>query len=635
MKQQIEAGADAVAVVNDYLNKTGVTLAVLDERTQGVAGKTRELAVEAEKYQRALGGDFGGIGLLLLNAKIDATRKSTQALSGDTQTMSSNFGTILGAVSPATQAIVDLGSGSDILITKFNAFTGAALPSFTIETQKSIDALKEFFGVVQTPIIGTSVDRTKDDFIAAKEAINQANKALVDDIEKKGTDAIATDRLNKLQKLLGDLGPQVAGGLVSAAQGAELLRSAYGLTAAQAERLISDQVQLAQTTQNTAVLLANQEANTRKLATIGVGAPGITSGLSNTVESVVQLQQTNSDLLKAQQDAILAHGTATEKVKVQQDRLNAAISEYGKQSPQAISASNNLITAQDQSASSTKSLLDAQISYAEATKDTVTARRLLNEELKNAAGDTQAELAIKTRIANLDKQKTGTAGGKGLTGLDRSEIKLAGDLQQQLDEVNRRLESGHLTQLQRNQLLIDQAKLQEQINSAVQKEADLQNTIALDQVHNAQKTNEENAELIGLRRAENDSRFSAAQQIAIRLREQEILLEQQKRSNDITKEGAELQQTLTKTGVGASSVPPGATIAPPGVSQVPPIGSGLPVTASGVPQVALTNESKPVINLTINIDKDGRAVVTPADTGVTLRLIGNAFGAQVASGGLP
>lgn len=277
-----------------------------------------------------------------------------------------------------------------------------------------------------------------------------------------------------------------------------------------------------------------------------------------------------------------------------------------------------------------KTLQSAELNYAKATNNTVEERKILNAQLKAANGDHAEELNIKAQIAQLDNQKTKAP--KGLSGLDRTEITLAGTLQQQLDEVNRRLENGKLTQLQRNQLLIDQEKLQTKINDAVQKERDLQIGIGLDQVHDAQKRIEETTELAGLQRAEKDSRFDATQQQAIRLREQEILLDQQKRANDLSKAQTQLNNDVHQTGVGAAqAVTTAAQTAIP-VSQLPPIGSGVPATSQGVPQAGLSTGEKITINLTVNVDKNGIPTAIQPNPAIALNLIAKSLGVQVASG---
>lgn len=278
-----------------------------------------------------------------------------------------------------------------------------------------------------------------------------------------------------------------------------------------------------------------------------------------------------------------------------------------------------------------KDLQNAELSYASATNNTARQRQILNDQLKAAKGNAVEELNIKSQLAQLDKQKESKP-TKGLTGLDRTDIKLAGDYQDQLTEVNRRLKDGHLTQQQRNQLLLDQIDLQNKINDAVQKEKDLQIGIGLDQVHNQQKNIEEARELSGLHHAENDSRFSAAQQQAIRLREQEILLDQQKRSNDLTKEQAELEKTVKLSG---KDVTQGATGLSQGVfpaSQVPPIGSGLPTTPQGAIPVSFAQGTPLTINLTVNVDKDGIPTAIQTDPSVALNLMANAFSTLASSG---
>lgn len=317
----------------------------------------------------------------------------------------------------------------------------------------------------------------------------------------------------------------------------------------------------------------------------------------------------------------------------QAKQFSADLSRTRGESTAALSLSGQ-VNQEKQQIQNAKDLRQAQLNYAQATNNTTEQRRLLNQELKEAAGNEAKELNIKAQIAALDKQKI-VKPVPGLTGLDRTEIKLAGDLQEQLNEVNRRLAAGHLTQQQRNQLLIQQQQLQEKINDAVQKERGLQNDIALDAVHDQQKRLEEEHELSGLRRAETSNRFSATQQQAIRLREQEILLTQQKRANDLTKEGYDLSKTLTETGITPSQAGLGAPQAGIPISQLPPVGSALPV-GIGVPvPVAFAPGQSTVVNLTVNIDKDGKATVTKFDPGVTLNLIGNAISVQAASGGFP
>lgn len=83
MKGEIQGGADAVQVLAKYLNDSGITMETLANRTVGATGKMNELKVETESFLRALGGQTGGPGLQLLEARINLTRGATRLLSGD------------------------------------------------------------------------------------------------------------------------------------------------------------------------------------------------------------------------------------------------------------------------------------------------------------------------------------------------------------------------------------------------------------------------------------------------------------------------------------------------------------------------------------------------------------------------
>lgn len=87
MKKEIEAGADAVTVLNRYLDKTGVTMDAVAAQATGATGKMRELAQAGEQFSLAIAGASGGPGFALLEARITALRAGTRLLSGDTQAM--------------------------------------------------------------------------------------------------------------------------------------------------------------------------------------------------------------------------------------------------------------------------------------------------------------------------------------------------------------------------------------------------------------------------------------------------------------------------------------------------------------------------------------------------------------------
>lgn len=500
MAQEVKNGGDAIQILSKYLTDAGVGMDALANRTEGARGKARELTQETEKLSRAYGGEFGGVGLFLLNQKIQYAHDQTRLLSGDFTDLRQK----ITDANPSLKVFDDLGI--------------------------AIGYVRDQYKEIDPPIsaYGANVTRLKGD---------------IHDL------SIATDTNRHATLRAADADDRLAGGALNASIYVDKLTKA-----------MYDQNQVA---------LQDQRAGERS------------GGLFDTIDQVTSF--------------------------------------YDKQH-----------TAAAQAAQDAKDLQNAELNYARQTNDTQTQRKILNEQLVAAKGNAVEELNIKSQIAQLDKPKNTTS--KGLSGLDRTDIKLAGDYQDQLNEVNRRLKETNLTQQQRNQLLLDQIDLQNKINDATQKERDLQISISLDSVHDQQKRIEESAELEGLRRAENDSRFSAAQQQAIRLREQEILLDQQKRSNDYTKEQAELQKTIKASGIGTPQDGLGAPQTPLGGANIPPIGSGLPVASgTGLPQGVLA-QSGVVINLSVTVDKDNNIKAVQTDPAVALNLIAKSFATQLAAG---
>jgi hypothetical protein len=100
MKDEIKGGADVIQVVSKYLDTAGVGMDALKIRTEGAVGKMNELKVETEKFQLALGGQAGGPGLALLEARIALTQNATRLLSGDTKTLTNDMIALGNALNP-------------------------------------------------------------------------------------------------------------------------------------------------------------------------------------------------------------------------------------------------------------------------------------------------------------------------------------------------------------------------------------------------------------------------------------------------------------------------------------------------------------------------------------------------------
>lgn len=83
MKNAIAGGADAIQVLTAWLDKAGVGVDALKQRTQGAAGAMNELAVAQEDLVLAQAAFAQGPGLALLQERIALTSGATRILSGD------------------------------------------------------------------------------------------------------------------------------------------------------------------------------------------------------------------------------------------------------------------------------------------------------------------------------------------------------------------------------------------------------------------------------------------------------------------------------------------------------------------------------------------------------------------------
>jgi hypothetical protein len=83
MKQEIQGGADAVQVLNRFLNDTGIGMDTLAAKTTGAAGAMKDLAIATERRQLAQAGQAGGAGLAILQAEINVNNALANALSGN------------------------------------------------------------------------------------------------------------------------------------------------------------------------------------------------------------------------------------------------------------------------------------------------------------------------------------------------------------------------------------------------------------------------------------------------------------------------------------------------------------------------------------------------------------------------
>lgn len=108
MKNEIAAGGDAVAVLNGYLDRAGVGMAVLENRSKGAAGAMNEQKIAQEQLALAQANFAAGPGLALLQTQTELTRNATTLLTGDIRGLTDAMQTLnVGGINPVLQPLLD------------------------------------------------------------------------------------------------------------------------------------------------------------------------------------------------------------------------------------------------------------------------------------------------------------------------------------------------------------------------------------------------------------------------------------------------------------------------------------------------------------------------------------------------
>lgn len=91
MREEIKGGADAVQVLGQFLDQSGISMGNLEARTRGTQGALNDLKIAQEGLTLAQAEFAQGPGLAILQAQTVATSGATRVLSGDMQAMGQSF----------------------------------------------------------------------------------------------------------------------------------------------------------------------------------------------------------------------------------------------------------------------------------------------------------------------------------------------------------------------------------------------------------------------------------------------------------------------------------------------------------------------------------------------------------------
>jgi len=256
MKKEIEGGADAVVVLNKYLDKTGVTMDAVKAQTTGAMGAMKDLAQAEERLKIAQANFAQGPGLAILNERISVTDGLTRLLTGDTQQMgqsfqqaalqgTTSFQTLLSALGPIGGALQQLADAAHA--------HQAAAQGDAQQTQQTAAVTAQSTGITST--YTNTINLQSQAMIDAagatekhRQAIAAQTDASVAQIEKTQASTEAANALAQMQAVLARLAASVAGGLLSDSQAAIVLANGYGIAYGKALQLIDAQAALARAT---------------------------------------------------------------------------------------------------------------------------------------------------------------------------------------------------------------------------------------------------------------------------------------------------------------------------------------------------------------------------------------------------
>lgn len=248
MRDQIVAGGDAVKVLTAYLDSAKIGMSALEQRTQGTAGKMRELAQAQEDLKLAQADFAQGPGLLFLQGQIRTTTGITRVLTGDFRAMGDSV-------------VQSSNDASNAIFAWLNAMTG-----FVPAQQQATAATEQH--AVAAYFSADAEDRRSAATQNATTAATDAGTALAEQAQKSLDAAAQAENLAQFQTQLANLGGAVAGGLSTASEAAVVLAQNYGIAYDAALKLINAQAALAQA-KNAAAALADQRAGERNPGSSG------------------------------------------------------------------------------------------------------------------------------------------------------------------------------------------------------------------------------------------------------------------------------------------------------------------------------------------------------------------------------
>jgi hypothetical protein len=574
--------AERLQVLDQYLNKIGITGESVAGRIDPAAESFRKLGAAADTAKTTVGG-------FLADAFAPAAEIGTNLLGIFSGTRQGFEDAAVGA-QEFSRTLVGLPPASEVSEASIRGMT-QAFQEFLFGAQSSADAASVAGqAAVQ---LGAAMDEERTAVANAAQARAEANLSLAEQAQKSLDAKIQAQELANFQASLASLSGQVSDGHILNAQAAAQLASQYGIATDAAFALLNAQAKIARTPPPPVQGIGSVRTPLSKGKGLG-GAAGALGNLGSGTAGIRAAAAQELAIIEARNTQLLQTGSTLDILTFRQKEYNDAVRRFGAGSVKAIDAQTELKRAQEAH------------------------QRFLDKPPKGGRG-----------------KKDPNAVGLGV--FDRDAIALAGDATSQLAEVNAQLAKGNLTEHQRNQLLIKQADLQEKIADETERATKANVDAQLKTVQDAKARLKEAREAAGLQRFLAAGRGTPEQQQAAALRLQEIGLEQEGRRLDIAKAERDAGGLTPINGMGIpqwAGTLPGAS--PTLANQSPmmalasaggaaPLSSALPANAGAASSVVIQQ-------LTIVIDKNGAATVQGAQVGTVDIILGSSR-QNLAAGG--
>jgi len=253
MKKEIQGGADAVQVLSTYLTKSGIGMDAVATRATGASGKLKDLAISGERLSRAFGGENGGVGATIVDARIAFNERLANVLSRDVVTAFNQSNRAAGVARVGREAynaaIANGATAEQAASAAEQAYADAARRTATV-TEIVSEALRQTTIVTRLASAGTSdlADRHVQlsfGYVQTSAAIQEFNADLQQNAAQAQIGAAQSTILKQAQGDIAETARLASLGMLGEGDQAIILAKKLGIAQDAAQLLINANLALA------------------------------------------------------------------------------------------------------------------------------------------------------------------------------------------------------------------------------------------------------------------------------------------------------------------------------------------------------------------------------------------------------